>query len=151
MTITLKSLGKHPYWPWQMTFLFFYVLNAFLTSSCIFVQRRKCLRWRYVKMFGDLWPFASKSKIAASFCRSGFKYGVRSLNTQHFHSYCTYKNVLFMDQSDLHSRTIDLNLYGNLPIEILYQYEYVVQLEKLNYGTITTRLRNGFAYQCEIP
>ena len=43
--------------------------------------------------FADLWPFASKSKFAASFCRSGFKYGVRSLNTQHFHSYCTYKTV----------------------------------------------------------
>ena len=37
-----------------------------------------------------------------------------------------------MDQSDLDTRTIDLNLYGNIPIEILYQYEYVAQSEKLN-------------------
>ena len=56
-----------------------------------------------------------------------------------------------MGQSDLDPRKIDLNLYGNLPIEILYQYEYVAQLEKLNYGTITTCLRKGSAYRCEIP
>ena len=30
-----------------------------------------------------------------------------------------------MDQSDLDPRTIDLNLYGNLPIDLLYQYAYV--------------------------
>ena len=41
-----------------------------------------------------------------------------------------------MGQSDLDSRTIDLHLYGNFPVEILYQYEYVVQLEKLNYGQL---------------
>ena len=46
-----------------------------------------------------------------------------------------------MGQSDLDPRTIELNLYGNLPIKILYQYEYVAQLEKLNYGTITICLR----------
>ena len=56
-----------------------------------------------------------------------------------------------MCQSDLDPRKIDLNLYGNLPVEILYQYEYVAQLEKLNYVTITTCLRKGSAYRCEIP
>ena len=30
-----------------------------------------------------------------------------------------------MGQSDLDPRKIDPNLYGNLPIEILYQYAYV--------------------------
>ena len=39
---------------------------------------------------------------------------------------------LFMGQSDLDPRIIDLDLYVNLPIEILYQYEYVEQLERLN-------------------
>ena len=48
-----------------------------------------------------------------------------------------------MSQSDLYSRTIDLYLYGNRPIEILYQYEYVAQVERLNYGTITASLRKG--------
>ena len=55
-----------------------------------------------------------------------------------------------MGQSDLDPRTIDLNLYVNLPIEILYQYEYVAQVERLNYGTITACLRKGSAYQCKI-
>ena len=49
-----------------------------------------------------------------------------------------------MGQSDLDRKKIDLNLYGNLPNEILYQiYTYVAQLERLNYGTITTFLRKG--------
>ena len=40
-------------------------------------------------------------------------------NILYFHSYCSYKNVLFMGQSDLDPRTIDLNLYGNIvPIRI---------------------------------
>ena len=34
-----------------------------------------------------------------------------------------------MGQSDLDPRTIDLGLFGNLPIELLYQYKYVAQLE----------------------
>ena len=55
-----------------------------------------------------------------------------------------------MGQSDLDPKQIDPNLYGNLPIAILYQYAYVVQLERLNYGTIATFLRKGFAYRCEI-
>ena len=47
---------------------------------------------------------------------------------------------------DLDPRTIDLNP----PIEILYQYEYVTQVETLNYGTITACLRKGSAYRCKI-
>ena len=52
-------------------------------------------------------------------------------------------NVLVMGQSDLDPRTIDLNLNVNLPIEILYQYEYVAQVERLNYGTIIACLRKA--------
>ena len=146
-----------------MTFLFFDILNAFLASSCIFVQIRKYLRWRDVKTFRQNgsatrksqvgWPltFCLKEQYAASFCRSRFKYEVRSFkNTQHFHSYCSNKKVLFMGQSDLDPRKIDLNLYGNLPAEILYKYEYVAHLERLNYGAITIFLRKGSAYRCEI-
>ena len=57
-----------------------------------------------------------------------------------------------MGESDIDPRKIDLDLYGNHPIEILYQYAfiYVAQLERLNYGTITTFLRKGSAYRCEI-
>ena len=55
-----------------------------------------------------------------------------------------------MGQSDLEPPTIDLNLNGNLPVEILHQYEYVAQLETLNYGTITTFLRKGSAYRFDI-
>ena len=55
-----------------------------------------------------------------------------------------------MGQSDPDPRKIDLNLDGNLPNEILYQYAYVAQLERLNYGTITTFLKKGSAYRCEI-
>ena len=55
-----------------------------------------------------------------------------------------------MGQSDIDLRKIDLKLYGNLPIEILYQYAYVAQLERLKYGTTTTFLRKGSAYRCEI-
>ena len=55
-----------------------------------------------------------------------------------------------MGQSDLEPRTIDLNINVNLPIEKLYQYEYVAQVVKLNYGTITTCLRKGSSYRCKI-
>ena len=41
-----------------------------------------------------------------------------------------------MGQNDLDPRTIDLNLNMNLAIEILHRYEYVEQVERLNYGTM---------------
>ena len=133
LTQNTKKWRKHKdLWPWQMTFLFFDILNAFLASSCIYVQIKKYLWWRDVQIFlqnGSAtrksqvgWPLTVclKEQYAAPFCRSHFKYEVRSLNTQHFHSYCSYKNVLFMGQSDLDPQKIDLNLYGNLPNEIYY-------------------------------
>ena len=55
-----------------------------------------------------------------------------------------------MDQNDLDPRTIDLNLDVNLAIEILYQYEYVAQVERLNYGTIIACVRKGSAFRCKI-
>ena len=45
-----------------------------------------------------------------------------------------------MGQSDLDPRTIDLHLNVNLAIEMLYQYEYVTHVERLNYGAITACL-----------
>ena len=87
---------------------------------------------------------------APSLYRSRFKYAVKSLYTQHFHSYFSSKNVLVMCKNDLDPRTIDLNLNVNLAIEMLYQYEYVARVERLNYGTITTCLRKGSAFRCKI-
>ena len=142
-----------------MAFLSF---NVFLASSCIFVKKRKYLRGIDFKIFlenggatkksqvGLPLTFCLKEQYAPSFYRSHFKYGVRSLNTQHFHSYCSSKNVLFMCQSDLDPPTIDLSLNVNVATEILYQYEYVAQVERLNDGTITACLRKGSAFRCKI-
>ena len=55
-----------------------------------------------------------------------------------------------MGQNNLDPRTIDLNITVNLAIEILYQYEYVAQVERLDYGTITACLRKGSAFRCKI-
>ena len=87
---------------------------------------------------------------APSFYRSRFEYGVRSLNTRPFHSYCSSKNVLFMGQNDLDPRTLDLHLNVNLAIEIFYQYEYAAKVEILNYGAITACLRKGSAFRYKI-
>ena len=88
--------------------LIFNILIVFNASSCIFVQRKKYLRWRAIKIFFQNgsetrksqvdWPlnFCLKEQYAALFCRTRFKYGVRSLNTQHFHSHWSSKNVLFV-------------------------------------------------------
>ena len=53
-------------------------------------------------------------------------------------------------KNDLEPRTIDLNLNVNFAIKILYQYEYVAQVERLNYGIITACLSKGPAFQCNI-
>ena len=95
------------------------------------------------------WPltFCLKDQYAAfCFYRSRLKCGVRSCN---FHINCNRKNDLVLRQSGLDPRAIDPTVYVNLPIEI-YQYQYVAHSESLNYGIITTCLRNGSAYQCNI-
>ena len=43
-----------------------------------------------------------------------------------------------------------LHLNVNLAIEILYQYEYVAQEERLNDGLMTASLRTGSAFRCKI-
>ena len=58
--------------------------------------------------------------------------------------------MFFMDQNDLDPRTIDLHLNVNLAIEILFQYEYVAQVERLHYGAITACIRKGSAFQFKI-
>ena len=58
--------------------------------------------------------------------------------------------MFFLGQSDLDPRTIDINLNVNLPIEILYQYEYVAQVERLNYWTITACLRKGSSHDARL-
>ena len=58
--------------------------------------------------------------------------------------------MFFMCLNDLDPRAIDLNLNKNLAIEILYQYAYVAQVERLNNGTITACLRKGSAFRCKI-
>ena len=156
MTKTWRSFGKHHYWPWRMTFH-----SVFLALSCIFVQRRKYLRWRDVKVFLQDgrrrafsksqvgWPLAS-SAIRGFFLPFTFQIWSKKLYTQHFQSNCSSKNVLFMGKSDLEPCIIDLNLCVNLPIEIPYQYEYVAHMKRLNFLTITTCLRKSSAYRCEI-
>ena len=59
---------------------------------------------------------------------------------------------MFICQSYLDPQTIDMNFYAYLPIvsiEILYQYEYVAQLERPNYGTIATCRGKDSAYRCD--
>ena len=60
------------------------------------------------------------------------------------------KNVLFMGKNDLDPRTIDLNLNMNLAIEILYQYGYVAQVERLNDGTITAFLERVLHFDARL-
>ena len=76
-----------------------------------------------------------------SFSRLSFEYEVRSLNIDRIPKYCTGKNASFSYHSDLVPRKMDLFLYASIPFMIMYQYQYVVQPDILNYGTIETCLR----------
>ena len=55
-----------------------------------------------------------------------------------------------MGKNDLDPRTIDLNLNVNLAIDILYQYDYVARVVRLNYGTLAACLRKGSSFRCKI-
>ena len=75
-----KSLGKHPYWPWQMTFLLLNILSVFLPPACIFVQKgincdEEMLKNSFRTEVTAWLTFDLSSQIAyaASFCRSCFK------------------------------------------------------------------------------
>ena len=47
-----------------------------------------------------------------------------------------------MSHSDLDSRKIDLFLYASIPFVIVYQF--VVQPDRLNYGTIRTFFKGAY-------
>ena len=55
-----------------------------------------------------------------------------------------------MSKNDLDPWTIDLHLNVNLAIEILYQYEYVAQVERLNFRTITAYLRKVLHFNARL-
>ena len=57
------TLGKHIYSPWQMTFLIVYILSVFNASYCIFVQRKKYLRWTEIKIFFQNGSATRKSQV----------------------------------------------------------------------------------------
>ena len=57
--------------------------------------------------------------------------------------YFTGKNAPFLNHSDLDLQNIDPFLYGGIPFLIMYQYQYVVQPDRLNNGTIRIFLRKG--------
>ena len=72
MTKALRSFGKHSYWPWQKTFLFFNILSVFIASIFIFVQRNKYLRWRDIILSRQNGSANRKSQVGwiLTFCVS---------------------------------------------------------------------------------
>ena len=63
-------------------------------SICNAEVLRYCLRTEVQPgshRLAELWPFCLKAQFPASFYLSRFKYEAKSLNTQHFHSYCSSK------------------------------------------------------------
>ena len=89
------------------------------------------------------WPltFRLKDQFLAFFLRLSIEYEVRSIIIAKIKRYCMGKNAPFLSHSDLDLQTIDPFLYGSIPFMIMYQYQYVVQADRLNYGTIETCLR----------
>ena len=57
----------------------------------------------------------------------------------------TRNNAPILGQSDLDLHNIDPFLYGSISFMIIYQYQYVVQTYRLNYGIIGTCLRKGLS------
>ena len=51
-------------------------------------------------------------------------------------SYYTSKNVQFVNHDNLDPWKIDMILYASFPFVILYQNQYFVKPDRLNYGTI---------------
>ena len=61
--------------------------------------------------------------------------------------YCTCKNVPFLSHSELDVNKIDPFLDGSIPFMIMYQYQYVVQTDRPNNGTISTFFEKGSVYR----
>ena len=96
--------------------------------------------------------FRLKDQNVASFTRLSFEYEVRSLIMAKIPRYCTGKNAPFLSHSDLDLQNIDPLLYGSIPFMIMYQYQYVLQPDRLNNGTIGTFPRKGLCMsmtECE--
>ena len=93
----------------------------------------------------ECWPltFRLKYQYLASFPRLSFEYEVRSLIIAKIPRYCTGKNAPFLSHSDLDLQNIGPFLYRSIRFKIMYQYQYVVQSDRLNNGTIGTVLRKG--------
>ena len=111
-------------------------LKAYRYSVRNKVQRESCSKV-------DLWTFWLKDPYLVSFSRLSFEYDVRSLIIVTIRRYCTGKNAPILSHSDLDLQKLDPFLYGSIPFMIIYQYKYVVQPYRLNYGTIGTCLRKG--------
>ena len=93
----------------------------------------------------ECWPltFRFKNQNLASYPRLSFEYEVRSIIIGKILRYCTGKNAPFLSHNDLDLQNIDPLLYGSIPLMIMYKYQYVVQPDRLNNGTIGTFLRKG--------
>ena len=142
--------------------LFLNILSVLLLLSCICVQRWKFLQWIDVKVFLEKWnptrksqidwplTFGIKDQYTASFYRSRINNGPESLKTQNLYSSCNRKHYWFLSQSEFDPREIDLTLYVNLYTEILFQYQYVLQSERMDYGIIKRCLRKSSAYRSDI-
>ena len=143
------------YWPWPITFLSLDVLGVFQSSSFIFFRSCMHLWFKGVKVFcqkqsatrelQEGWPltFWLKDQYFASFSRLSLEFEVRSLIIAKIKRYWPGKNAPFLSHSDLDLQKSDPFLYGSIPFMTMYQYQYVVQPDRLNYGTIGTCLRKG--------
>ena len=89
----------------------------------------------------DLWL---RDQYLAPFIRFSFEYEVRSLIIAKIQRYCTGKHAPFLSHIDLDLQKICPVLHGSIPFMIMYQYQYVVQPDRLNEGSIGTCLRKGF-------
>ena len=104
-----------------------------------------CQKESATRELEECWPltFRLKDQYLAFFLRLPFEYEIRSLIIVKILKYFTDKNAPFLSRSDLDFQNIDPFLYEGIPIMIMYQYQYVVQADRLNNGKIGTFLRKG--------
>ena len=113
-----------------------------------------CQKESATRELQECWPltFRLKDQNLASFPRLSFEYEVRSLIIAKIPRHCTGKNAPFLSHIDLDLQNINPLLYGSIPFMIMYRYQYVVQPDRLNNGTIATFLRKGLCMsmtECE--